>query len=74
MITLQQNFLKGFIAKFEKLCYHSQTKKEIIMTDIDSKKLACVIARTLDEQLHDIGQLQIVMNGHVLPYHVVNGG
>ena len=66
---------KVFIAKFEKLCYHSQTKKEIIMTDIDSKKLACVIARTLDEKLgKDITILNISNVSSLADYFVIVTG
>ena len=66
---------KVFIAKFEKLCYHSQTKKEIIMTDIDSKKLACVIARTLDEKLgKDITILNISNVSSLADYFVIVNG
>ena len=66
---------KVFIAKFKKLCYHSQTKKEIIMTDIDSKKLACVIARTLDEKLgKDITILNISNVSSLADYFVIVTG
>lgn len=66
---------KVFIAKFKKLCYYSQTKKEIIMTDIDSKKLACVIARTLDEKLgKDITILNISNVSSLADYFVIVTG